>query len=101
MQDLHVVSRLLDGHLNLKEEKWMMSRQQHHDLEELKKNLARIIEHLLSHDIERLLQAMYRVDVDEQKFQVVFEQGSSDELAELIIQRELEKVKWRQQYREL
>lgn len=68
--------------------------------EELLKWLKRIISYLLEKDFERLLQAMYRIDVNEQKFKQVFggEGDVADGLAQLVLKRELQKVELRKKY---
>lgn len=70
------------------------------DVEQLKKWLAHVIAYLLEKDFERLLQAMYRIDVDERKFKAVFG-GEGDVavgLTELVFERELQKVAFRKRF---
>jgi hypothetical protein len=55
---------------------------------------------LLDREFERLLQAMYRIDVNEQEFRAVLtgEAPVAPALAELVLQRELKKVETRRLY---
>lgn len=73
------------------------------DTEEIRNKLKAVIDHLLEKDFERLLNAMYRLDIDESKFNQVLSgvYGSdvSGKLAEIIIERELRKVETRKRYR--
>ncbi len=72
--------------------------------EEIRMKLKVVIEHLLEKDFERLLNAMYRLDIDESKFKQVlsgvYGNDVSGKLAEIIIERELRKVETRKQYQE-
>ncbi len=62
--------------------------------------LTRIINYLLEKDFERLLQAMYRIDVSEKKFKAVFshDENVAEAIAKLVLERELEKVAFRKKY---
>jgi hypothetical protein len=77
---------------------------QHPGLEDLQKNLSMAICELLLHDYQKLLTLLYRIDVNEKKFQEAFKAGSSelisDKIAILVIEREIEKVESRNKYRE-
>ncbi len=62
--------------------------------------LTRIITYLLEKDFERLLQAMYRIDVSEDKFKAVFskDENIAEAITKLVLERELEKVAIRKKY---
>ncbi|MCB0736043.1 MAG: hypothetical protein KDC92_00925 [Bacteroidetes bacterium] len=68
---------------------------------ELLQALAERIAYLLDHDFEFLMQALYRIDVNENKVKMAL-QGESDNpaqiLAELIIEREMQKAETRRKY---
>jgi hypothetical protein len=72
------------------------------DPEEIRIKLKGVIDHLLENDFERLLNAMYRLDIDESKFKQVlsgvYGNDVSGKLAEIIIERELRKVETRKRY---
>ena len=70
-------------------------------LEDLKIALTQIITHLLDHQFELLLQIMYQIDVSEEKFNAIFQKNGNipQEIAELVIERELEKIQTRIKYR--
>ncbi|MBW3545604.1 MAG: hypothetical protein KY428_08425 [Bacteroidetes bacterium] len=68
-------------------------------LEELHALLTKQVLYLLERDMERLLQAMYRIDVAEQKFkEALVSEDPASELARLILQREMMKVHTRRWY---
>lgn len=69
----------------------------------LKQRLQLFIENLLAHDFEKLCHMIYRHDVLETKFQRAMQLTDIGEqaaaIADLVIQREMEKVASRQAYR--
>ena len=69
----------------------------------IREQLAFVIAKLLEANFERLCQAMYRLDVSEKKFHEVLHAKPAEEipysLADLVIERELQKVKTRMMYR--
>lgn len=71
-------------------------------LEELKKQLTPIINHLLDHDLNRLLIALYRIDINEAKIKKILStespEGMASKIAELVIKREMQKVITRKKY---
>jgi|GEM_PF-763344 len=70
------------------------------NLEQLQILLKDQIQHLIDHDLERLMNGLYRIDVDEYKVKEAFadETQTADLLASLVIQRELEKIISRRKY---
>ena len=62
--------------------------------------LSKVVKDLLEQNFEGLLQALYRIDVSEQKVQQAFasEGDVADAIAELIIEREIQKVETRKKY---
>jgi len=71
-------------------------------LEDLKDKLEKIVAYLLDNDFERLLNAMYRLDINEEKFRLAVSGSGANsvsrEIVELIIAREIQKMKTRIQY---
>lgn len=69
-----------------------------------KNKLTNIIRYLLDKDFEKLLHAMYRIDINEEKLKTVLASESPEDvapnLASLIIERELQKVETRRRYKE-
>lgn len=68
--------------------------------EALLKWLTQVINYLLEKNFEKLLQAMYRIDISEEKFKSIFskEGNIAEELAQLVLDRELQKVYFRKRY---
>jgi hypothetical protein len=66
-------------------------------------DLCIYINHLIVHDFERLVSLLYRIDVDEKKLQSLLvqlpETNAADTIATLIIERQLQKIKSRQENR--
>ena len=71
-------------------------------MEDLKRKLEKIVAYLLDNDFERLLNAMYRLDINEEKFRLAVSGSGANsvsrEIVELIIAREIQKMKTRIQY---
>lgn len=71
-------------------------------LDELREKLEKIVAYLLDNDFERLLNAMYRLDINEEKFKMALsgngKNAISAEITDLIISREIQKLKTRIKY---
>ncbi len=72
-------------------------------LDELREKLEKIVAYLLDNEFERLLNAMYRLDINEDKFKIALSgmgtKAISEEITDLIITREIQKLKTRIKYR--
>jgi len=72
-------------------------------VDELRAQLIPVINTLLNRDMNRLLTALYRIDVSEKKVKEILTTGAPEEIApgiaDLIIQRESQKVITRQKYK--
>ena len=63
--------------------------------------LSEYINHLIQKDFQKLVSILYRIDVSENKLKKVLENSNQEAgkiIAELIIERQLQKIKSRQQY---
>ena len=73
------------------------------DLGFLRARLSEIINYLIDNDYGRLLNAMYRLDISENLFREAFDKLKGEEvasrLADLVIEREMEKIKTRMKYK--
>ncbi len=71
--------------------------------EDLVDALTPLIANLLNSDMERLLNALYRIDVDEEKVKLILATEEPDAVAhsisKLVIEREMQKVSTRIKYR--
>ena len=71
-------------------------------LAQLKEQLAAHINHLINHDFEKLVYYLYRIDVNEKKMKALLQsphENSGALIAQLIIDRQLEKQKTKEEFR--
>ncbi len=70
------------------------------NFDKLKDWLAHEIQLLIDHDFQRFLNMLYRIDIDESRAKDAFTgDDPSMRLAELVIERELQKVESRKKYK--
>jgi len=71
--------------------------------EQLHKELAAYINQLILQNFERLVSLLYRIDVSEEKVKTLLQQNPGDTagsiIASLIIERQLQKIQSRQQFK--
>lgn len=71
--------------------------------EGLQKELEAQINYLIAHRFEVLVQALYRLDVDERRLKSLLQQHPSTDaariIAALVIERQLQKLRTREQFR--
>lgn len=71
---------------------------------EMKERLIEYINHLLLHDFNKLVQILYRVDVDEKKLKELLQQNAHTDaaviIADLLIQRQEEKIKTKEAFKQ-
>lgn len=70
-------------------------------MNELRKVLTARIAHMLDHDFELLMQIFYRIDLNENKVKeaIALADEPSEKLAELVLEREMQKAKTRMAYK--
>ena len=72
---------------------------------ELQSLLSDYINNLIKNDFEKLVAYLYRIDVNEQKLKLLLKQNPGEDagkiIALLIIERQEQKIKTRQQFREM
>jgi hypothetical protein len=65
--------------------------------------LSRLINDLINNDFEKLVQFLYRLDIDEKKLRKILEanagQDAGEMIAELVIERQLQKIKSRNEFK--
>jgi len=62
--------------------------------------LAKLIQHLLDNDLERLINCLYRIDVSEEQVKLAMTGNNvAEQIALLIIEREMQKVITREKYK--
>ncbi|MEJ2614924.1 MAG: hypothetical protein P8Z35_08200 [Ignavibacteriaceae bacterium] len=73
-------------------------------IEEMKRYLSAKINILLEEKYDSLINILYRIDVDDKKLEGVFSSGRKenipDKIADLIIERQLQKIHYRKMYKE-
>lgn len=73
------------------------------DITLLQEKLCTKILDLLHHDFEKLLQIFYHIDVSQKKFEAAMQNDLLPEvarqLADLAIERQIEKIAWRNKYK--
>jgi len=72
-------------------------------MEELQEKLSAHINRLIQHNFEQLVNLLYRIDVSEPKIKSLLQMqpgiNAGDIIANLIIERQLQKIKSRQQFK--
>lgn len=73
------------------------------DLKKLYEELVAHINHMLQHDFDRLLGILYRIDVSEARLRYMLQSNPDTDaatlIANLIIERQWQKIKTRQEFR--
>ncbi|MEO6229579.1 MAG: hypothetical protein ABJB11_04215 [Ferruginibacter sp.] len=76
----------------------------HINLNELHQLLAEHINYLIQKDFQKLVFVLYRVDVNESKLKTLLQENRKEDagniIATLIIERQLQKIKSRKEYRQ-
>lgn len=74
------------------------------NLNELHQLLAEHINYLIQNDFQKLVFVLYRVDVNESKLKTLLQENRKEDagniIATLIIERQLQKIKSRKEYRQ-
>lgn len=101
-KDIEQSTALICKHFDLEQSEFLPNSQKEHSFDELLKEFTRIISYLLDKDMPRLLNGLYRIDVDEYEFKKTIYESEADKVSEslalLIIKRELQKVELRKKY---
>lgn len=68
-------------------------------LEDLIRWLTKVLDDLMLHQPEKLIQLMYRLDVDEEEFKTAFYNQDAALLAEFVVRRVLKKIQFRRKFK--
>ncbi len=69
-------------------------------VEDFQQKLSKLIQHLLDNDLERLINCLYRIDVSEEQVKLAMTGNNvAEQIALLIIEREMQKVITRENYK--
>ncbi|HSG67583.1 MAG TPA: hypothetical protein VK994_02675 [Bacteroidales bacterium] len=98
-----ILSELVSKDLQLEEGERLATADDKPDLNLFHERLKTLIAYLLDNDMHRLLNAMYRLDVSEVKFHEAMQsqdkETAASRVADLVLEREMQKVKTRLHYR--
>ncbi|HET6994004.1 MAG TPA: hypothetical protein VFI06_03430 [Chitinophagaceae bacterium] len=68
-----------------------------------RESLSRMLNDLINEDFEKLVQFLYRLDIDEKKLRKILEintdRDAGEMIAELVIERQLQKIKYRREFK--
>lgn len=102
-EELSILNDLISKDLQLDEDDALFTAEDKPDINMLQKKLSLLIAYLMEHDMHRLLNAMYRLDVSEARFHEAMQSSSKEEAAlnvtNLVLDREMQKVKTRLHYK--
>jgi hypothetical protein len=88
---------------NFLQQEFSLEYSQGQSLEALQEALAMHINHLIHHDFQQLLVSLYRIDIDESRLKSLLaenpELNAGSLIAALIVERQLQKIKTRQQFK--
>lgn len=90
----------IEGTARLLQKNWDLTPPVDMDWETLRQALVLQLGHMMAHDVERLVQSMYRLDVSEPKFHAAMALPTAEEraqaLANVVLEREMLRVAtWR------
>lgn len=99
-ETLHATSALTCRHLSVDQS---LIPSEHNSIDDLVKAITPAVANLLDRDMQGLLNALYRIDVDEDKFKKILSTEVPEKIAyslsKLIIERELQKIITRKKYK--
>lgn len=82
---------------------YLINKEDINNIEELKKYLSAKIKIFLEEKYNSLINILYRIDIDDKKIEKIFlskENNIPDMIADLIIERQLQKIYYRKLYKE-
>lgn len=101
---LTAVSNVIEKDFQVKEDDSLIPAVDVLNFDELKKYLTEKLAFLLENKYDVLINILYKIDVSEEKLSELFSGSNRDSipetLAELIIERQLQKVRFRQMYKD-
>ncbi len=93
---------LINDHLDISKTSLELQNNKLQTYQLLRDKLADVINYLLNNDMEKLLSAIYRIDVSEEKFKSAMNGENinliSENIADLILEREFQKVEYRKKF---
>jgi uncharacterized linocin/CFP29 family protein len=103
-EEINSISNIISNEFSISGINSIISNDDLDTLEELKEYLTKKISNLIDNNFEKLINTLYRIDVNEDKLQLVFsnkdKKGLPEAIAGLIIERQLQKIEMRKKYKE-
>jgi len=101
--DIAEVSLVVSNDFKITDSESLIPQCNSNTIEEFKVYLAKKLAYLLDNNYNTLINILYRIDVNEEKLSELFASENKEfmpsALAELIIERSLQKIKFRQKYK--
>ena len=100
-EDIQSSLSLIEKDFKLDESYFSLSTKESISYDEAFLMIMRVVEDLLTNDFNGLLNALYRIDVSEQKLKEALAEGTDNPasiITQMIIERELQKVETRKRY---
>ena len=102
--DIEELSKLISNNFLSLSSTNLISKDDIKNIEELKKYLSSRIKFLLEEKFDLLVNLLYRIDINDKKLEEVFtkerKDNIPDSIAELVIERELQKIYYRKKFEE-
>ncbi|MEQ6120051.1 hypothetical protein [Reichenbachiella sp. MALMAid0571] len=99
-QEVSQSIQLISNHFSIADQELTL---EENTFDSLEKKLTSIVSYLLDKDMNRLLNSLYRIDLDESVFKKILTEEPPENLSRRIageiIKRELQKVKTREKYK--
>ena len=102
--ELTSVKKIIEKDFTLQDSDSLIPSVDVNTLEEFRKYLTQKVAHLLDNNYNELINTLYRIDVSESKLSELFAGKNREKipeaLADLIIERQIQKIRFRQKYKE-
>ena len=103
-EDINGITNIISNEFSVSGINAVISPDDLETLEQLKEYLTKKISELMENNFDKLVNTLYRIDIDEDKLQLAFTDKNKkklpEEIAALIIERQLQKIEMRRKYKE-
>ena len=103
-QPVETIAKFIEKDFIVSEDNSLIPATENVSLEEFRKYLIEKLKHLLDEKFDMLVNILYRIDVSEEKLSMLFSEKNKDSippaLADLIIERQLQKISMRKSYKD-
>jgi hypothetical protein len=103
-QEVRSITKIIEKDFTLQDSNSLIPSIDVSSLEEFKEYLTEKVAHLLDNNYDELINTLYRIDVNESKLSELFSgknrENIPEAIADLIIERQLQKIRFRQKYKE-